>query len=107
MLLEAAATCPSNGEFPVGAVYDCAYFVDSSLTFATVAKVRLEKRAVIDRAYRCFFTSFATPLERGMGRLIAANVHILPSRAFHSEVWITLWKTDGPGHISPRKTDVL
>jgi hypothetical protein len=26
---------------------------------------------------------------------------------FHSEVWITLWKTDGRDHISPRKTDVL
>jgi hypothetical protein len=26
---------------------------------------------------------------------------------FHSEVWITLWKTDGGDQISPRKTDVL
>jgi hypothetical protein len=30
-----------------------------------------------------------------------------PTLGFHSEVWITLWKTDGPDHISPRKTDVL
>ena len=30
-----------------------------------------------------------------------------PALGFHSEVWITLWKTDGLDHISPRKTYVL
>jgi hypothetical protein len=38
-----------NVEIAVGAVYDRAHLVD------------LGKRAVIDRAYRCFFVSFATP----------------------------------------------